>query len=154
MDHLPFHDMMPDKLVNSVEWTGITRDEDAHCLCSSAQPTCWLDCSVWGKSLFAITNWYKASAEGNEQVCQSSGCTQPPLPVSQPMLLNPQCYTALSLRFDGVLASWWDEVTSTPQTVLRHRKAVRVKIKPSGFLHPVTQVVINTLRAGCCRSMV
>lgn len=61
---------------------------------------------------------------------------------------------ALSLRFDGVLGSWWDEVTSAPQTVLRHRKAVGGKIKPSGFLHPVSQVVINTLWAGCCRSTV
>lgn len=108
------------------------------------------------RSLFGIPHWFKASAAGNAQVCHSSRrpCTQPPMPVSQPTLRNPQRYTALCLRFDGVLGSRWDEVTSAPQTVLRHRKAVGGKIKPSGFLHPVSQVVINTLWAGCCRSTV
>lgn len=43
--------------------------------------------------------------------------TQPPLPVCQPLPLNTHCYTALSLRFNGVLFSSLVEVTSTPQTV-------------------------------------
>lgn len=48
----------------------------------------------------------------------------------------------------GLMEFWLLELL---RQSLRHRNAVRVKIKPSSFiLHPATEVVINTVRAGCC----
>lgn len=127
----------------------MTRDEGVHCIicpvCSqkSAHLLMFL---ISLRIVFIIPNWFKASTDNNEQLCHPSRwpCSQPPLSLNQLMLHNLHCCFAFYLRFNGILASWWDEITLTPQTVFRHREAVRVKLKPRGFLHVVIQLVINT----------
>ncbi len=56
-------------------------------------------------SLFGIPNWFKASVEGNAQVCHSSRrpYTQPPLPVSQ---LHYTTHSVTLLCVWGLMEFW------------------------------------------------